>query len=165
MPTSIKPLFIAVLALVFASGCITPEPEITYELNDISVLPPNPVKSKEKSPEQYISILYANLFQKALSADKLFEITSLIEANGDKEMINDVILSNFLNDPEVLIPSDSLMRDDVDVFVFDTYKRFLIREPSELELTYFRNYINSNSNVTAEMVYISFALSNEYYYY
>jgi hypothetical protein len=57
------------------------------------------------------------------------------------------------------------MRAEVDVFIFDTYKRFLIREPSELEFTYFRNYINANSNVTSEMVYISFALSNEYYYY
>jgi hypothetical protein len=165
MPTSIKPFIFAVVALVCAQGCIAPDPDITYEINDVNVLPPNTVKTKEKSPEQYISILYANLFQKALSADKLFEITSLIEANGDKEVINDVILTNFLNDPEVLIPSDSLMRAEVDVFIFDTYKRFLIREPSELEFTYFRNYINANSNVTTEMVYISFALSNEYYYY
>lgn len=165
MPILIRYGLIALLASVSLWACKAPEPDITYELNDVDVLPPNTIKTKEKSPEQYISILYANLFQKALSADKLFEITSVIEANGDKEMINGVILSNFLNDPEVIIPSDSLMRADVDAFIFDTYKRFLIREPSELELTYFRNYINANTNVTAEMVYVSFALSNEYYFY
>ena len=50
-------------------------------------------------------------------------------------------------------------------FVFETYKRFLIREPTEAEVTYFRNYITSDPNVSPELVYFSFALSNEYLFY
>ena len=49
--------------------------------------------------------------------------------------------------------------------LYETYKRFLVREPTEAETTYFKNYINSDPNVTPELVYFAFALSNEYLFY
>jgi hypothetical protein len=71
----------------------------------INTMPPNANKTKLKTNEQYISILYTNLFQKALSANEMVEITHCIEAFGDKETIHEVIISNFMNDPDVIIPS------------------------------------------------------------
>ena len=46
---------------------------------------------------QYISILYANLFQTALSSNELVEITNCIESIGDKEVAHEIVLSNFMN--------------------------------------------------------------------
>ena len=36
-----------------------------------------------------------------------------------------------MNKNGVIIPSDSVMRDDLDVFIEDTYKRFFVRDISE----------------------------------
>ena len=70
-----------------------------------------------------------------------------------------------MNAPDKIIPDDQEMRDDLDKFVKDTYKRFLVRDPSEAELEFFKNFIAANPKVTPELVYMSFALSDEYLYY
>ena len=139
--------------------------ENTYSVNNVNLLPPGAGKTKQKSNEQYVSILYANLFQQALSANRLFDITQCIESIGDKDIAREVIISNFMNKPEVLIPADSVMHNNPEQFVIDTYNRFLVRNPTVAEKTWFVNYINANPNVTPELIYFSFALSNEYMYY
>ena len=48
-----------------------------YELNEINATSYNANKNKLKSSNQFISILYANLFQEALSANELVEISRL----------------------------------------------------------------------------------------
>ena len=125
----------------------------------------NANKNKLKSVSQYISIVYANLFQKALSSNELVEITRCIESIGDKQVAHEIVLSNFMNKPDVIIPSDSLMRADLDFFLEETYKRFFVRDITEAEREFFLNYLNANPNVSSEMVYMSFALSNEYQFY
>lgn len=137
----------------------------TYGVNNENLLPPGANKTKQKSDEQYVSILYANLFQTALSANQLFDITQCIESIGDKDIAREVIISNFMNKPNVQIPADSTMRADVPKFVVDTYNRFLVRNPTEAEKTWFVNYINANPNVTPELIYYSFSISNEYQFY
>ncbi|UPT65387.1 MAG: hypothetical protein M0D57_12555 [Sphingobacteriales bacterium JAD_PAG50586_3] len=139
--------------------------ENTYDVNNVNLLPPGAGKTKQKSNEQYVSILYANLFQQALSANRLFDITQCIESIGDKDIAREVIISNFMNKPDVLIPADSVMQNNPEQFVIDTYNRFLVRNPTVAEKTWFVNYINANPNVTPELVYFSFALSNEYMFY
>lgn len=131
----------------------------------MSVSMPNAQKSKLKSEEQFISILYANLFQKALSANELLDMTDVIFSIGDKDLAHEVIISNLMNNPDVLLPSDSLMRADVDAFIEDTYVRFLVRRPTVGELTWFRNFLSNHPDLSVEMVYIAFALSHEYLYY
>jgi hypothetical protein len=141
------------------------EVERSYEVNSVELLPPNTMKTKAKTNEQYISILYANMFQKALSANQLFEISQCMQSKGDQVLAREVIISNFMNKKNVIIPADSIMRLDIDKFVTETYIRFLVRRPTEGEKTYFRNFITSNANVTPELVYFSFALSDEYMFY
>jgi hypothetical protein len=166
MQTSNKPrhllLWLTLVMLVVATACNKP---FVYEVNTDRVSPPNANKSKLKTEEQYIAILYANLFQKALSANELLAITNVIMSIGDKDLAHEVIISNLMNRPDVLLPSDSLMRADVDAFVHETYERFLIRQPTEAELTWFRNFLANHPDLSAEMVYFAFALTNEYLYY
>ena len=70
-----------------------------------------------------------------------------------------------MNEPGVIMPSDAQMRADIRTFMIETYQRFLVRNPTEAEIAYFKNYITANPNVTPELVYFSFSLANEYLYY
>jgi hypothetical protein len=149
--------------LAFPASC--KKEDNSYLVNTEVLLPANAFKTKLKTDQQYAAILHANLFQQALSANELYDIAQCIESIGDKEVAREVLISNFMNKSGVQMPTDSVMRADIDNFVYETYKRFLIREPTEAEVTYFRNYITSDPNVTPELVYFSFALSNEYLFY
>ena len=127
--------------------------------------PFNANKNKLKTTHQYILIMYANLFQKALSPNQLVEITRCIESIGDKQLAHEVVLSNFMNRQDVILPSDSLLQANPSFFIEETYKRFFVRDITEAERTYFMNFFNTHPNVTVEMVYTAFALSNEHQYY
>ena len=160
-------IFLIAALLLLSISCKKDEEKGSneYVVNPVTSLPPNAGKTKEKSDQQYVAILHANLFQVALSANQVFEISQCIESIGDKELAREVIISNFMNESDVKMPSDSLMRADLETFIIDTYQRFLVRNPTEAEITYFRNYIKANPDVTPELVYFSFALSNEYLFY
>lgn len=153
-----------IFVTIFGTGC-RKEIDYMYDVNAVDAEPQGISKEFIKSDHQYISILYANLFQKALSANDLVEIIDLIESCGDKETIHEVILSSFMNAPDKIIPTDQEMRGDLDTFVKETYKRFLVRNPSEAEVTWFKNFIEANPKVSPELVYMSFALSDEYIVY
>ena len=161
--SNMKYLAIALIAcsIVF-SGC---KKDKLYEVNEETILPPNANKTKLKSDQQYIAILYANLFQTALSSDDLFEASQCVQSIGDKDLVHEVLISNYMNQSDVILPTNEEMRADVDVFLTETYNRFLVRNPTEAERQYFKNYINTHPNVRPELVYFSFALSNEYQYY
>ncbi|MBX7181112.1 MAG: hypothetical protein K1X82_03280 [Bacteroidia bacterium] len=139
--------------------------EYTYQIENENLYPDNAGKVKLKSDEQYVSILYANLFQEALGANELVRVVRCIKANGDKDLIHEVLVSNFMNRPDVQLPTSEIMRANPDSFIVETYKRFLVRFPTEAEKTWFRNYINTHPTVTPEIVYSSFAISNEYQFY
>lgn len=114
---------------------------------------------------QYISILYANLFQTALSSNELVEITNCIESIGDKQIAHEIVVSSFMNSEDVTIPADSVMRADLNYFIEETYKRFYVRDITEAERKFFLDFFESNPNVSSEVVYMAFALSNEYQFY
>lgn len=124
-------------------------------------------KDKLKNNSQWVAVLYTNLFQQALSASDLYKAGQCITSIGDKELAREVIISNFMNytSPTPIIPTDTEMRNDINKFTTETFERFLIRRPTEAEKAYFRTFISNDPNVTAELVYFSFALSKEYLYY
>lgn len=166
----LKLLFSIVLISCFivSPGCKKKE-EHVYDVNPVDLLPPNSGKTKLKTDEQFVAILHANLFQTALSANQIFDISQCMESIGDKEVAREVVISNFMNKPGTIIPTKAQMAADVDKFVVDSYNRFLIRNPTEAEKTYFNNYITSHitetDTILPELIYMSFALSNEYLYY
>jgi hypothetical protein len=152
-----------IFTILILSSC--QKDDVIYDINQLQSSSYNANKNKLKSVGQYISIVYANLFQQALSSNVLVEITRCIESIGDKEVAHEIVLSNFMNSQDVILPSDSLMRADLDAFLEETYRRFFVRDITEAEREFFLNFLNSNPNVSSEMVYMSFALSNEYQFY
>lgn len=154
----------ALAGLLLAMGC-RPEPEVRFELNGIEVSPQTAVKDRLKSPEQWISIVHTNLFQTAMPANELFDVTEVFSSIGDQEIAREVLLSNFFNEPGVTLPTMEELQADPDAFIDETYVRFFVRLPSVAERTYLRNFIDNHPGMTPELIYMSFALSEEYLYY
>jgi len=160
-----KKLFLLSICISLVFTSCKKEEDITYSVNQVNADSYNSGKDKLKSISQYISIVYANLFQKALPANELVEISNCIISIGDKEVANEIVLSNFMNKTGVIMPSDSLMRSDVNTFLEETYKRFFIRDITEAEREYFKNFLETHPDVSVEMIYTAFSLSNEYQFY
>ncbi len=141
------------------------EESYIYEVNEVRVASSNTDKTKEKTKEQYLNIVYANLFQTALSPNKLVQASNVVESIGDKQVAYETILAKFMKEGNVVLPSNASMRADIPKFIIETYERFYVRKPTEAEKTFFVNYIESHPNITPEHIYFSFASSDEYYYY
>ncbi|MEZ4688367.1 MAG: hypothetical protein R3B47_20595 [Bacteroidia bacterium] len=156
------PSFLILISLFFAC---TNNNGYVYDVNTVDVLGPGVEKGKEKTIDQFLSILHANLFQKAISPDEMVEIRRLIESIGDKELALEIVISNFMNRPDVVLPTDEYMRENIPAFIEETYERFFVRPPTEAEKTFIVNMIENDPNFSAEMVYFSFALSEEYRFY
>ncbi|MEX1187991.1 MAG: hypothetical protein WED33_01955 [Bacteroidia bacterium] len=156
---------IPLIALALITSCKKEIDPDQYEVNNVELYSSIGDKTKLKTQEQYVSILYTNLFQQALSGNQLVQIIDCLESIGDKELGREVLISNFMNEPSVQLPSDSAMRANPNQFILDTYERFFVRIPTEAELTWYRNFIETNPQLSAELVYFAFALSNEYLYY
>lgn len=153
-----------VLLLSFAS-CKKQETKYEYGVNTVNVLPNNLTKTKLKTTDQYIAILYANLFQKALSGNQLFQISQCFDSMGDQILARQLIIANFMGKPGVIVPTDTEMKNDIPKFIEETYVKFYVRRPSEAEKEYLKQMILTDPKITAELVYFSFAMSDEYMYY
>jgi hypothetical protein len=139
-----------------------------YEVVETNSYGDNLNKDKSKSNIEFHSILSTNLFQKPSSVNELSRIDRVIQSCGDKTLINEVIISNYMNSAKVRLPSRRMMTDSTERFVEETYTRFFIRKPTEAEKTWFINFINSNKsnpNFRPELVYTAFAASDEYMFY
>lgn len=169
----LRPLFNpGVLASVAALAAVSTllasckkDPEVLFELNNVELYPSAADKKKLKSNQQFVSILYTNLFQTAISGNNVFELDALFRSIGDQDVAKEVLISNFFNQQGVQLPSSTEMNADIDAFVVETYKRFFVREPSVAEKTWVKNFIQNNPYMNPELVFFAFALSNEYQYY
>ncbi len=138
---------------------------VIYEVNPVTLYLNNAQKTKQKTPLQYISILYANLFNQNISAQKLNELSEIFLSIGDKGIANSLTLNRFLAINGVQIPSNQLMRNDIAAFVNETYLKFYLRNPTPYEAYQLKKMIADDIAITPEMVYAAFALSNEYNFY
>lgn len=139
--------------------------DVSYGIEDIAVYETKAQKQKAKNEAEYISILYTNLFQEAISPAILYQTQNVLYSIGDQNVAKEMLLSNYFNRTDLKIPTEQYMRSNIEGFVIETYKRFLLRTPSEAEKTYFIRYITNNKDVTVEMVFSAFAASDEYGYY
>ncbi len=156
--------YILLCSFILLASCQKEAP-IRYGLKSTDILTPSVNKNKPKSEAQYIAVLYVNLFQKAISTADQVEIERLLRSIGDKRLAYELIISSYMNDPQVVLPSNVEMRADLDKFIIETYERFYVRPPSQLELEYFKNYLENNTTVTPELVYFAFAISDESFFY
>lgn len=138
---------------------------VVYEVNPVTLYTTNAEKTKQKTGLQYISILYTDLFNASIPANKLNAMNEVTLSIGDKSIASDMILQRLLVEPGVQIPTDQQMRDNVEQFVADTYIRFYLRHPTPYEAYRVKKQIEDDLTLTPTMVYAAFALSNEYYFY
>lgn len=150
--------------LLLIAGC-SAEPDVTYGLQPLELNASNAEKDRVKSIDQWITILYADLFGEALGSAELFEVKQAFFSIGDQDIARATLVSNFMQDANVQLPDAGVMVQDPDGFIDDTYVRFLVRYPTEAERTWMRNYLASNPTMTPELVYTAFALSEEYLHY
>lgn len=141
------------------------EIRVSYQVDDFNITETKSQKIKAKNEAEYISILYTNLFQEAISPSILYQTQNVMYSIGDQDAAKEMLLSNYFNLPSILIPSTEDMHRNSEKFITETYKRFYLRQPSQAELYYFKNYIKSNPKLTVEMVYTAFAASDEYGFY
>ena len=138
---------------------------VIYGIEDITIYNSNAEKTKQKSPELLLSIMYSDIFNQGITTTKLLEIAELSVSNGDKTMFTEMIFSQFLADPTANVPTNTQMRADVDDFVSYSYVQFFQRLPSKYERRFMTNLITDDPTITVENVYSAFVLSNEYYFY
>lgn len=166
MNTRIFKLMMLSLTLVLWMGCR--KKDTNYGVVQVPSSGDNLNKDKDKSNIEFHSILSTNLFQKPMSINELTRLDRVIQSCGDKTLINEVIISNYMNSSSVRLPSRAMMVDSTERFIEETYVRFFIRRPTQAEKTWFINYINankSNPNFRPELVYTAFAASDEYMFY
>ena len=160
--------FMVILWMI--TGCMkdsqhTVYDNVIYEVNPVAVYASNADKTKQKSPEQFVSILYTNLTNKTIPGDELNNLSELMLSMGDKGLTNQMLLENFLMSTDISIPSDGKMRSNTDQFIKETYLKFFLRNPTEYEKYFFKDLINKDVTITPEMIYAAFAQSNEYLFY
>jgi len=166
----IIPILITLLALT-AVSCKkttlqhTEYDNIIYEVNPVHLYESSSDKTKQKTAEEFISLLYTDLFNQTVSGDDLNRLSTLILSIGDKGLANQMILENMLNASNVDIPTTLEMQSNVDQFIDDAYVRFFLRHPTEYEKYYFKNLIANDPNIKPEMIYAAFVQSNEYLFY
>jgi len=157
--------WLLVLFLSLSAMACEHDVSVHYDVNDVDIEDKSLIKDRSKSNKQFISILYTTLHQKAISSKQLIRTERVIESFGDKALINEVIVSNYMNNGEVVLPTNEEMREDIDKFITETYKKFFVRIPTEIEKAFFINYLEANPNVTPEHVYTAFASCDEFQFY
>lgn len=141
------------------------EYQYVFEVNEENLYQSNVDKTKQKTPEQYISILFSNLFSTTVPQQDLSQLAEVRASIGDKQMADEMILNDFVNSGNASTPTDQEMRADIDQFIEDTYIQFFLRKPSPYEVLELKQEIESDAELTPEMIYQAFALSNEYKFY
>lgn len=159
-----KNLLSLLLVVLLAAGC-KKEKVYTFEVDDVAVEQPGANKPNVKTDVEFISIAYTDLVGSTISPDDAEALGIAYASFGDKTVIIDMIIRNFLKDPSLNIPSEADMRADPDGFVRTAYQKLFVREPTEFEEWKMSRMIERDTSITPSMVYFSFMTSDEYRFY
>ena len=165
--------YTSLLVLLIFASCIKEvnidkqqSTDYDYKINDVTIRKQSANgKPNIKSTQEFISIAYFDLFESNISQTQLTKLNTIYSAFGDRKLIEDMIIKNFLNNGMLVIPTNTQMRADIKTFVNNCYKKFYTRKPTTSEQTEIMTQITSNTNITPVMVYYSFLTSNEYRHY
>jgi hypothetical protein len=150
--------------ILSASGC-TKEKKYQYEVIDVNVGNDDGRKENRKSTTQFISIAYSDLFGAKIPQSKLINLSIAYSSFGDLKVIEERIISNFLTDPAVVVPSQLNVNGDTAAFIVNAYKKFYNRQPNELEKYKWMQMIRNDANINPSTVYFAMMTSDEYRFY
>ncbi|MFQ3332690.1 MAG: hypothetical protein ACI84S_000490 [Thalassomonas sp.] len=153
---------LSVLALVSCKK----EKKAVYALNDVNISQNSANKDHLKSTTEFISIAYSDIFGTVITTDKLADLSTMYRAFGDKKLIEEMVIKNFLNESTIQIPQiDRTSEITIQNFVSNSYKKLFNRTPDEYELWFVADMILKDDALTAELIYFSLMTANEYRYY
>ena len=142
------------------------EKDVTYQLDDVTIENNAANKDHLKTTTEFISIAYSDIFGTVISTNKLADLTRIYKAFGDKKLIEQMVIKNFLNEPSIQIPQiDRTSISTINSFVQNMYTKLYNRTPDEYELWFVSNMIENDSDLTSELIYFSLMTANEYRYY
>lgn len=159
-----KIVFVFIWSAIGLTAC-QKEKTYTYEVNDVTVEHDGSNKQNVKTTTEFISIVYNDIFGTTISQSLLGKLSTLYLSFGDKKMIEDLIIKNFLNQSGAQLPTDAEMRADINAFVKSCYNKFYNRDPDAMEEWQMVDMIKNDTTYTPELVYYTFLTSNEYRYY
>ncbi|NVK28694.1 MAG: hypothetical protein HWE14_11655 [Flavobacteriia bacterium] len=155
---------VSILILFLLVSC--KEVEVNqYEVNPVGVSSGGADKSQLKSDLQLISIMFSDVFGRAISQTELQDLADSYNSFGDKQVIIDRLTWRFLNDPSAQLPTDVELQNDPAAVVTTLYERYYSRTPGEMEVWYYQNWLNDNPNLG--VLHLAFVLltADEYKYY
>ena len=142
------------------------EKKAVYGLNDVNISQNSANKDHLKSTTEFISIAYSDIFGTVITTDKLADLSTMYRAFGDKKLIEEMVIKNFLNESTIQIPQiDRTSEITIQNFVSNSYKKLFNRTPDEYELWFVSDMILKDDNLTSELIYFSLMTANEYRYY
>jgi len=150
------------LLIVFYTSC-KKDDDYIYQLQNVNVKQAGAEKVNSKNTTEFISIAYSDLFGFSISQVDLVKLNTVYSAFGDKKLIEDRIIRNFLNKGGLQIPLT--IPSDTSAFVISTYKKFYNREPNAFEAYYLKQQIKLNASLKPLVIYYSLMTSDEYRYY
>ena len=159
-------IYIFLVFAIMFSACRKKEVEenFVYNIKDVTVKKDGADKLSQKTTTEFISMAYSDAFGTTISSNKLVNLSKAYDAFGDKKLMEDLIIRNFLATSGVQIPTLAEMNADIEVFIKTAYNKLLVRDPNEFELYTVKKLIQDNA-MTPELVYYAILTSNEYRYY
>ena len=155
----VRPAALLLSLTLFVFSCKKKQ-EYVYDVNDETISAAGVQKPNVKSNTEFISIAHTDVMGTTVSAGNLNELKTQYLAFGDKGVVEDLIIRNFMNKSGNTIPTS--IGSDKKAFVTNAYKKVYNRVPNEYEIYYLTDLLNKNSSITAEMFYYSLMTSNEY---
>ncbi len=160
-----KVIFVLLTGFSLVTTSCNKEKRYVYEVQEQQLYQSANDKRNLKTTTQFITIAYNDLFGTNISTTELNKLDVGLQAVGDKSVVQDMIVKSFINRSGIQIVSNTVMRNDIPVFVQGCYLRFYNRQPTETEMWKMKNLIESNTDLTPQLVYYSFMTSEEYKYY
>lgn len=153
------------LVLILTLFACTKEEVNVYEVKEVTLYQSASEKTNLKSDDQFLAILFTDLYGKTISAQEMAVLVGAYSSFGDKPLVINMMTKSMLADPNSVKPTDTEMRANLDDFIEETFTRFLVRKPTEQEVWFFRNRIEQNPALTPSDVYYALITANEYRYY
>lgn len=152
-------------AILLAAVSCKREQVVQYKIPDQKISTLNAPKNNLKSDQEFISILYPDLFGVPMPTAVLNDVTNASQSFGDKAVITDLLFRNYLKQSGLDIPDSASMRADPDAFVKAAYRKLFVRDPNEQEIWYVGKLIRENPDLSPQAIYYAMVMSNEYRYY
>ncbi|MFN8285299.1 MAG: hypothetical protein U0V74_01025 [Chitinophagales bacterium] len=152
------------ILFLFAESC-KKEKRYVYETQQQELYQNANDKRNLKTTTQFITIAYNDLFNDNITTTELNKLDIALQAVGDKGVVQDLIVKNFINRPGVVITDNTAMRSDIPAFVNDAYLRLYNRKPTEVEAWKMKSLIENNTDISPKMVYYSMMTAEEYRFY